>query len=515
MIIPFAEFAPDQPDLGDATNIASGCVALTPQSYGPLSSLGAFTQNTLDSGCLGMIGCDDASETSHIFAGTTKKLWHNTFGSTSWQDVSGSTYAPASGENWRFAQFKQIMLATDFSDAIQSYTMGSSATFGELSSAAPKARYIAVAKDFCIVANTYDQTGGLGPYRIWWSAVGDPTNWPTPGSDAAQQVMSDYSDLAGPQGAITGLAPNLSGCDCAVFFERGVFRMYFSGPPDVFDFYPAQGVRGCSAPNSIVTLGELCYYLDEDGFYAFDGNQAIPIGAQKVDKWFLTLVDQAYRNLIIGAADINNKAILWAFKSIYATSARPDYLLIYRWDIKRWSYAQLPMQWLARVAVPATIGAGAPTVFGLSAGQLQVAAVNPAGNLSFFNGPYLPAQIGTKVAQLTPGRRSFVRSVRPVVNSGGQSLALQAESGLDLLTESGGTLMSESGFPPTITTALSARVNYQDLESFGPDIGIDAMGECPQRSDGRYHRARVTISGNSIWSQALGVEPTFIPAGLR
>ena len=74
--------------------------------------------------------------------------------------------------------------------------------------------------------------------------------------------------------------------------------------------------------------------------------------------------------------------------------------------------------------------------------------------------------------------------------------------------------MTEAGFPPTITVAMSGRVNYQDQEIFGPDVAINSMGECPQRVDARYHRGRVSIS-SGIWANAVGLELTALPGGLR
>jgi hypothetical protein len=49
-----------------------------------------------------------------------------------------------------------------------------------------------------------------------------------------------------------------------------------------------------------------------------------PIGANKIDKWFFSIVDQTALNLIVGAPDIDNKAFIWIFRSIYAPTATQD-----------------------------------------------------------------------------------------------------------------------------------------------------------------------------------------------
>ena len=44
---------------------------------------------------------------------------------------------------------------------------------------------------------------------------------------------------------------NLGTADAAVFFERAVWRVVYTGPPGIFSFFPAEGVRGTPAPASI------------------------------------------------------------------------------------------------------------------------------------------------------------------------------------------------------------------------------------------------------------------------
>lgn len=557
-IIPFAEWCPDMPDLSEMTDVASNVIPRTPESYGPFSALASYSSNALDGQCIGMIAVQDTSDSVFVFAGTSDKLYQADGGSAAWSDVSqAGGYATEQGDSWHFAQFKTLVIGTNFEDAMQSYTLGSSTAFGNLftapawatstvysvvgeyvlangaryqltvagtsastgtgpsgtgtaitdgtctwsyqSSAPPQARQIAIAKNFCIVANTSDPVGGTNPARVWWSVNGDPTTWPVPGSDQAQAGQSDYNDIVGQLGDITGLAPNLAGCDCAVFFARGVQRMVYAGPPDVFDFFPAENVRGCRAPNSIVPLGAIVYYLADDGFYAFDGNVSEPIGLNKVDKWFYSQVNQSFLWNVIGAADVINKAIVWIYPSAASSSGVPDSAVVYRWDIQRWAPAEFPADWITRLL---TFGATLDSLSSLGftdldtlpysldsrvwiGGALTLGGVDNSHKLAFFNGSNLEAQIATKAMQIIPNRRAFVQSARPLVDGG------------------------------ALSVAISARVNYYDPEVFGPDVAVNAAGECPQRSDGRYHRARVTVPAGASWAQGFGVDLTAIPAGVR
>jgi hypothetical protein len=149
--------------------------------------------------------------------------------------------------------FGDRVIATNGADMMQTLFVGDT-NFVELSATAPVARYVAVVKDFLMVADTSDGFSGRVPYRVWWSALGDPTNWPVPGSVTAIQLQSDYQDLQQTDlGVITGLVSGLaSAADVAVFCERGIYVGSFEGPPAIFSFRVAQGASGSISPLSIV-----------------------------------------------------------------------------------------------------------------------------------------------------------------------------------------------------------------------------------------------------------------------
>jgi hypothetical protein len=561
-IIPIAEFRPDMPDLAEATSIAVNVVPVTPQSYGPLQSLSAYAQSALDSQCIGAISVQGDDLSVYIFAGTVDKLYELTGLSADWADVSGEVYSTAQGENWNFVLFDDSVIATNFGDEIQTFALGVSATFGPLftapawatshvystlgayvlangnryvliqtgTSAAsgtgpsgtgdgisdgsavwnyqsgppPMARHMCTPKDFLMLANTEDPVGGLGPQRVWWSTAGDATSFPSPGSDAAIQGQSDYNDFEGNFGEINGVVDSLANADVAIFFRHAVWRGLYVGPPDVFDFFPTENVRGCPAPNSLVPIGAIVWYLGEDGFYSFDGAQSTPIGTDKFDQWFWSLVNRQYLYNVIGAANVPGKMVMWAFPSTASGSGLCDTILIYRWDINRASYAIVgtnAIEWIMR-SLTFGINMDDMPAFGYTdtdtlpasldspiwvGGALQLSSINGLHQLAYFNGPNMQGQVATQTKQMTPGRRTYMQSARPLVD----------------LT---------NGVP---TVAFAARVNLYDPEVFGPAVPPDVSGECPQRSDGRYHNAMVTLPAGAIWTHIGGVDTTFIPGGFR
>jgi len=139
--------------------------------------------------------------------------------------------------------------------------------------------------------------------------------FPTLGTASAAAVQSDSQNLYGDGGWIQGIVGNLGTADGALFMEHAVVRVIYAGPPGIFYFLPAEGVRGTPAPGSIVQLGALVYYLGEDGFYVFDGTQSKPIGIDRVDRYFFENVDQSKMFRIVAAVDPVNRLIVWACRS--------------------------------------------------------------------------------------------------------------------------------------------------------------------------------------------------------
>lgn len=477
--LPIAEWAPDMPDLAEATSVIQNAYPLTAESYGPVNALVNISSNALNNTPLGMFSVQDFNLAVSRFGGTVDKLYIDT--NNSWSDVTrtASPYSTNAGENWRFAVFEEMVFAVNFSDAMQVYTLGSSTNFQDANLAAPQGRFICVAKQFLVVGNVH-HSGDNFSNRLWWSSFGDPTAWPTPGSAGAQQTMSDFEDIPGNPGPITGLAASLSGCDMAIFFARGVWRAFFVGPPDVFDFYPAQAALGTVFSNSLVTDGGQVYYVGSDGFASFDGAQMQRIGDQKVDRWFFGAYNKAFPQNVIGANDVANKRILWAFPSAASFTGKPDTIICFHKPTGRWGLGLLSLDWLT---------AYLPIVAGNPPSNTSLGAIT-VGKLASFTGSTLPATMSTKMVQPTPGRRTFVQSTRPLLEVGASS--------------------------PAVSITLRSRVNYNDQDTIGPAISPNTAGECPQRVDARYFRGDINIGVAQAWSHCLGAEVTqSIPGGFR
>lgn len=340
-----------------------------------------------------------------------------------------------------------------------------------------------------MVGNTFDGTNGEQPQRVQWCAIDDPTTWPTAGSVQEAQLLAGSQIIPGEQGWIKGLVGNLGTADGAIFFERAVFRVVFQGSPTVFGFYPAEGVRGTSAPKSIAQIGALVYYLGEDGFYVFDGSQSRPIGVDRVDKTFWATVNSTYLSNVIGSVDPVNRLVMWLYPSNSAPGGVPDSLLVYNWVLDKWGFAQINAEYIFRAisqgysleSLDATGYTLDTLPFSLDSrvwtgGQVLIGAFDPAHKLNYFTGA--PAAATADTVELEPfgsaGKRAFVTSVRPMVDGGS----------------------------PTIQ--IGTRQRLIDAPTFTASSSINSNGECPTRADGRYLRARIQTTG--AFTNLQGVE---------
>jgi hypothetical protein len=499
VVIPVGEYLPDQPAYsGAGATRVLNMVPRTARSYGPLPSLAVYS-GALTARCQGGLFVRDTDASTHGFAGDATKLYKLTAGSTAWSDVSiAAGYSTAADERWSMAFYGRRLIATNWFDPIQSYVIGTSALFANLAAAAPQARYVAVVKDFVMVANTFDATDGNQPQRVWWSGIDDPTSWPTIGSASAAQVQSDRQDLPGDGGWIQGLVGNLEAADGAVFQENAIYRAQYVGSPAIFSFHRIDGARGTPAPGSIASLGPFCFYLADNGFFQFNGAQSVPIGAGKVDRTFWSDVDTSYLYRITSSIDPVNKLVFWGYPGSGNSGGTPNKILVFNWELGRWGYGEQALEILLQSrAFGYTLdqldpfGTLETLPFPLDSrvwtgnGRFLLSAMDTDHKLATFSGANMAASIDTAEAQIFPGQRAFVSGIKPITDSA------------------------------AATVAAGTRALLGDSVTYGSDTSMDATGVCPMRSEGRYHRARLSIPATASWSHVSGVDVAARPAGER
>lgn len=510
--VPFGEWLPDLPPFSNPGSLtALNVVPMTGGSYGPFPAPVAAAGNpALMSACLGSYAYRDAAGNVSNFAGDKSRLYLLSPSTTGFADVSkttGGPYGIAAGTLfpfWSATAFGDRIIFTDYADPIQTYLVGTDTKFSDLASAAPRARFCAVIRDFLMVGNTFDSSDGAQPRRVWWPAIGDPTNWPTPGTNMAIEVQSDFQDLQQTDvGTITGLVGGgLLGADGAAFCERGIYRIAYVGSPPIFDFAVSQGGVGCVAPLSIVAFRGIAYYLGEDGFYAYDGaSPSIPIGAQKIDATFFADASPAWLSSVQGVAVPMLKLIFWAYCSNSAGAGGLfDRLLVYNWQLARWSLIDLsaqPIEWLARSLALGytldqldqfgnldTLPYPLDSPFWTGGRPLLGLFLAASHGLAFPAGANLAPMVDTTERQPFPERRAKVLRARPICDVGTGA-----------------------------AVALCARNSTFDPVAFQPAVPVNPIGWCPQRLTGRYLRARLTLPAGSAFQHLQGVDVEARPEG--
>lgn len=496
--IPFNEYLPDQPDYQNpGSNLLQNVLPKTSQSYGPFPSL-TVVGGALTARCQGAYAMQDASGNVRIFYGDATNLYLQDPGNVTPYNVNkaATTYTTGSTERWSMCLFGQRVIATNYTDPPQSFVYVDNTTkFTDLITSGTTSltfRYSGVVKDFYVAGNTAGGGFGAQPQRVWWSAIDDPTNFPTPGTSAAAAVQSDYQDLVGDAGWVQGIVGNLGTADGAIFQERAVVRMTYVGPPAIFAFSTAEGVRGTPAPGSIIQVSNLAYYLGEDGFYAFDGTSSQPIGFDKVDKEFFSDLDQSYFYRITATYDPINKIIMWAYPGAGHSGGNPNRIICYHYGLNRWSITapgDITMEMFTRAlsfgytleqldAVSASIDALTPSLDSRvwTGGRSLLACVNTDHKLCYFTGTSLAVTAETTEAEPVPGRIATITRARPVVDT------------------------------TAATIQIGTRNRLADSESYGSAVAMDASGSCPVRATGRYMHARLAIPAGTTWTHLQGVE---------
>ena len=280
--IKLGQFAPDlpifeNPGLSVATNVIPRGI-----SYGPLPGLSAVS-TALAAQCYGGGVAVDTGHNQYIYAGTREKLYSLVANVP--EDVSKSGgYSLAIDGRWEFTQFgiggTAYFIATNYDDAVQ-YIAPGGTTFADLisSSDKPKARHLAVARNFLVLGNTNDTTDGVRPNRVWWSKINDPTDF-TPSATG----QGDYEDLKSG-GWIMRVLGNRE--FALILTEQNVVRMSYVGPQVIWSFDVIDEKRGTPIPGSVIQHGHQAFYISNDGFMRTDGaGESVPIGHNRVDRYF-------------------------------------------------------------------------------------------------------------------------------------------------------------------------------------------------------------------------------------
>jgi hypothetical protein len=155
--IPKKEWLPDQPLLENPGFIKAKNVVASSNGYKPFTAVQAFSAAVSAASTdyvRGATAAKDNAGVSHIYAGDASNLW----------ELSGTTWA-ATTEQWRFLQYGNSVIASNYNNVLQKIEMGS-AGFTVLGGSPPRARYLALIRDFIVTGNIVQTDGTIEPSRL-------------------------------------------------------------------------------------------------------------------------------------------------------------------------------------------------------------------------------------------------------------------------------------------------------------------------------------------------------------
>lgn len=477
-MLQFGEYRPDISDYEGTTTQSINNAIPRGDGYGPFPSFIVSTSG-LVAACRGGFYALKSDGTVQTFAGTSTKLYQLNNTNYTWTDVSlgAGTYSALSATaQWQFAQFGNLVFATQANAVLQVFDLSSSAAFANCAGSPPQAAYISVVGRFLVLSGLLSN-----PYRIQWSGLNATTTW-TSGVNS-----SDFQDFA-DGGIVRGVAGGESGI---VFQDQSIRRMsYLPGSPLIFQIERIAQDKGLFAPYSIIRAGEKIFFYASQGFYKIEpGGVPVQIGREKYDRTFLADLDKGNLQLFMGAADPRSTRIYWAYKSVAGQAGLYDKAIGYDSTLERFFPVSISGEYLLGLSQTGLTLENLDTISSsldaltlsldayATAVQPEIAQFDSTHKLGFFRGPALEATLKTS-EQGTDGDRIYVNGFRCVT---------------DAATHYG---------------SLSYRETTAAAPSDLPEIAVNTRtGLCDLRLSTRYARMKVRIPAGITWTFAAGVEP--------
>ena len=492
-MIEFGDLQADLPTYENSGALVVDNVLPLAKGYKSLAGFQALSGTGLTGSALGLFTSFSASGSTN-YAGDATKLYQMD-SSLVFQDKSkAGGYNNSTTENardfWAFTQFGSNIIATNFADNIQKFEEGVDSAFSDLVSL--KAKYIAVIRDFVVAGYTTESSTTYNQ-RVKWSGINDSSTW-TP----SQATQSGFQDIVGSHGNIQAIVGGESAG--VIFMEKAIYRMEYVGTPLIFQFNKIADNIGAFAPKSVASYGNMVFFLAQDGFYKLTGGQQLtPIGNGKVDNFFF---DDLSSNLdgISSAVDPNNSIVVWSYRGSGATGTSNNKLLIYNYAVDKWSTGSgQDLQFVASASQEAFNTLESLDVLGdldnlprsldsyfYREGVVGLAGFNSANKFGKFIANSLSATVDTTEFEGAKGKRSTLINCRPIVD---------------------GTTNT------SVTITPITRQSQLDTTTTGSAVSTNDTGTCPLRSTSRYHRIRVSVTGN--FNTMSGVDIEARPEGGR
>lgn len=487
------DFAPDRSRYAiDATSVIVNCLPIADR-WGPMPALVEVSE-ALPSACRGAISVRSLAGSWVSFAGTTTKLYKLDTTDYSFDDYTrlvGGDYNVPSTDRWCFKPIGSTLVATNINDVVQYIDIDSGTNFAALPGSPPQAKYAESVSEFLVLGHLANL-----PNFVQWSEVGNIEGWTRGVNGAGRQELASGGEVQGVF-AVQGGA--------YVFCRSMIHAMTLTWDAGSFRFDVVNSARGAISPLCIVPIAPGKYfYLAEDGFYIFDGQGDTAIGFERVDRWFLDGDSLSLASEVDRQNLADTRGFLDPFRKVvwvqYPKSTGGYGLLGYNFALAgrdgkpgRWFMADFSVEEIVSLATAGVTIGGLQDMFGtvgaidvpfgsrlLTGGKPTIGAFTSGHKLAYFTGGNLAATIESADIQLTPGRRSALYEV----GLGGEFDPADITIQVGTKGRQGESLSWSSAYP----------------------MQADSGGQFMTGDDGRYHRVRVTIPADSVWTSHTGIE---------
>lgn len=473
MMIPLGEFLPDQPSLNSKGLIVANNTYPGVRGYRPVKAfVGEVPAAALP--FLGAAAFTSSTGTVTIIGGTATHLYQVRSGA--WVSIKES-FSIQAGGRWRFAQFGGLAIATNGVDPMQKIDLSTGVPLN-LGGNPPKAKMLAVVKDFLVAGQIDGRTNELG-----WSAINNAEDWTFGQNQSDYQIMPSGGEING-----------LFGGEFGLILQRGrITRMEYVGGNEIFVINEISSNFGCVTPHSVVQHGQLGFFLSDNGFMKWDGATLVPIGSERIDRFFLASYNRASWSRMSTAVDVRNQVICWSMA---------DRIFCYHWILDRWSVivqpAQIIFSGVTRAVTMAdndgTVGDDNMDAVGLASldsdafngGDSTFYVINSANILGKLSGAAMAPTWTLGDIELAEGREAQLRMVRPDTD---------AVAGL--------------------TLSISCRARLGDAVVTNNYVSLQPNGDMPVRERGRYARMSLTIAAGTAWTYASGLDPDVVAGAKR
>lgn len=479
--IPFGEFAPDIADLNTgvlhtALNVYPGA-----KSYQPVPGLVPFS-DALSGDVRGLFACRSTTGSTVVFAFSSTKAYK--LSGEAWTDVTntGGDYTLADGDYWQGAQFGDYFIAVAPGEAPQEISIDSGTNFADVSGSPPTAGAVTVCNNVLILSRLDSD-----PYGIAWCDTNDRTDWAT-GNSGFQSFAEG------------GRVLYVSGSAKLIVQEDALQRIIVTGSTEgelgYFNFDRIVASKGTITPYGVINYGGGIAYLSDEGLYIATAGEQRNIGQNRVNKW---LFDRVFRNRIDqvqGAFDPLNSRFFWAFPT--EDTSINSHILAYDWSLDRFSVIESETYVLTATALAGeTLESMDDISSSLDALEITLdsplwqgghpvfGAIDTNKSLAYFQGDAMQARIRTGHYNFIEGRRAFVSSLSPLIDT------------------------------DQVTARVCKRQKLADGNQWTALSSMQASGAIPVRADGRFHCMEYTVSQGADWTHFIGDEVTYRPSGVR